>query len=696
MTTPSSPSPALSSRPRHSAPTGLLCDLLAYPERTHIATTTPTLGWIVNGGEPGPAQAAYQVLVWTIEPSGQGAPGKTQVWDSARIASGQSISVPYAGSPLQPGKSYEWMVRTWAEGPAADESEASPWSQPQSFAIASNAGDAIGANGACEPMSVYPLETHRLVPVRMARNLGGNMTGWTIDFGKQAFGWLELEVDFTGAKETVLKVRLGEAARDGALDRTPPGSVRYAESQIQLQPGRRVYRVETKPDERNTTWHAAIKLPSELGVVLPFRFVEIEPLPASAPAITLHKATLVRVQYPFDESAASFRSSSPELDQVWELCRYSILSTSFAGYYVDGDRERIPYEADAYINQLCHYAVDREFSLARRTHEYLLSHPTWPTEWKQHSILIAWADYEATGDVRSLQRHYDCLRDEKLLLQHARADGLLATGRLREVTPPRSDVGDLVDWPPGERDGFDFRDVNTVINAFHYRTLILMSGMARAAGNASDAVEFDRRSEKMYSRFNEILFDRERGVYVDGEGSAHASIHGNLFPLAFGLVPEERRASVAAYVKSRGMACSVYPAQYLLEGLFEAGEADHAVALMTEGGLRSWQNMLAHDATITWEAWDQSFKPNQDWNHAWGAAPGNIVGRYVLGVRPLEPGYGRVLVAPQLGRLTEAEGVVPTIRGPIRVRAWREGGRIDGKLHCEVQSPANVTLKIRV
>ncbi len=426
-----------------------------------------------------------------------------------------------------------------------DESEASPWSEEQVFAVAGDAGEAIGANGARELMSVYPLETVRVPPARLERDLSrvvaGASDGWTVDFGRQAFGWLELEIEYTGGGggEIVLAVRLGEAARGGVLDRMPPGSVRYAESSLRVRAGRHTYRVQTEADERNSTRPAAIKLPEALGVVLPFRFAEVEvPRELPSAAVMLHAATLVRVQYPFNEYAASFRSSSPELDRVWELCRYSIQATSFAGYYVDGDRERIPYEADAYINQLCHYAVDREFSLARRTHEYLLSHPTWPTEWKQHSILVAWADYEATGDARSLKRHYACLRDEKLLLQHARADGLLATGCLRDVEPKRTDVGDLVDWPPGERDGFDFRDVNTVINAFHYRTLVVMAKIARAAGHDADAVEFERRAEVVRVRFNEVFFDRTRGVYVDGEGSDHVSIHGNLFALAFGLASE--------------------------------------------------------------------------------------------------------------------------------------------------------------
>jgi hypothetical protein len=94
----------------------------------------------------------------------------------------------------------------------------------------------------------------------------------------------------------------------------------------------------------------------------------------------------------------------------------------------------------------------------------------------------------------------------------------------------------------------------------------------------------------------------------------------------------------------------VYGAQYLLEALFEAGLEDDALALMTRDDMRSWLNMLEAGSTITAEAWDIRLKPNEDWNHAWGAVPANIVPRYVLGVRPLEAGFGTLLVRPQVGR----------------------------------------------
>ena len=143
------------------------------------------------------------------------------------------------------------------------------------------------------------------------------------------------------------------------------------------------------------------------------------------------------------------------------------------------------------------------------------------------------------------------------------------------------------------------------------------------------------------------------------------------FRLAFGLVPADQRPQVARWLVSRGMAGSVYAAQYLLEGLFENDEAAAALALITAPGDRSWRHMVDSGATITWEAWDQKYKPNQDWNHAWGAAPANLLPRFVLGAQPLTPGWARALIQPHPGTLTHADGRLPTPRGELAV-SWKQ------------------------
>ncbi len=169
-----------------------------------------------------------------------------------------------------------------------------------------------------------------------------------------------------------------------------------------------------------------------------------------------------------------------------------------------------------------------------------------------------------------------------------------------------------------------------------------------------------------------MLFDPARGVYRDGEGTEHASLHASLFPLAFGLVPAADAARVTAWLVGRGMACSVYAAQYLLEGLFEHGAGAQAIGLMTAPTDRSWRHMIDSGTTITWEAWDQKYKPNQDWNHAWGAAPANLLPRFVLGAQPIAAGWRRARIRPNPGALTRAAGTVPTPRGPVQI-AWNRG-----------------------
>jgi alpha-L-rhamnosidase len=335
--------------------------------------------------------------------------------------------------------------------------------------------------------------------------------------------------------------------------------------------------------------------------------------------------------------------------------------------YVDGDRERIPYEADAYLNQLSQYAVDRDVQMARDTFDRLMAQPTWPTEWAFHMIFMAHADWMHTGDLGWLAARYDALKP-KLLLDRSRADGLLVSGEAQRTRE------DIVDWPAGERDGFVFTPVNTVVNAFHIRALALMAELAGAIGRSAEAADYRARERQAQEAFQRALFDPARGLYRDGEGTDHVSLHANLFPLAFGLVPHAHAGAVSAWLAGRGMACSVYAAQYLLEGLFEHGAGAEALALMTAPADRSWRHMLQSGTTITWEAWDQKYKPNQDWNHAWGAAPANLLPRFLLGAQPLVPGWRRARIRPVPGTLTRAEGVVPTPRGPIRVE-WTGGER---------------------
>ena len=514
---------------------------------------------------------------------------------------------------------------------------------------------------AAEPVK---LETTLLAPVRVEYRGGVTF----VDFGRDAYANLRIEFPQAVPAATLI-VRLGEKlAVDGTIDRKPPGSVCYREMTLRVGPDQRSYLLSIPKVKRHEVAEA-VRMPAEIGEVAPFRYVEIEGSPAPLESSSLRQRV---VHAPFDDAASAFECSDDTLNAVWELCHHTIKATTAFGVHIDGERERISYEGDAYLNQLSHYACDLDPRVARSTFEHLLKFPTWPAEWGFHMPMIAAADYDATGDPVLAARHLDELKP-KLLEGHARADGLLAEYA-------------IVDWPVGERDGYndgvlspaDKRkigpEVNTVVNAFYYHALREMAVLSRAVRREDEATRFDQTADKVKATFNRVFFNSERKVYIDGDGSRHASLHANMFPLAFDLVPAEHQKSVADFVESRGMACSVYGAQYLLEALFKAGRDDAAVRLMTARHERSWWHMIELGSTMTLEAWNAKVKPNLTWNHAWGAAPANIAARYVLGVRPLTPGYGQTLIAPQIGPLSWARGKVPTPHGPVTVEIRRDDG----------------------
>lgn len=251
----------------------------------------------------------------------------------------------------------------------------------------------------------------------------------------------------------------------------------------------------------------------------------------------------------------------------------------------------------------------------------------------------------------------------------------------------------------GERDNHEMLPINTVTNAFHAHALNLMSRIAETLEMVDDATAFAERASRVTDRINELLYDAENGVYVDGEGSRHSSLHSNMFMLAFGLVPCDRKGGVVEFVKSRGMACSVYGAQHLLDALYLNGEAEHALELMTATHDRSWWNMIQAGSTMTLEAWDIKYKKNLDWNHAWGAAPANIIPRYVAGVRPVEPGFKRTVIQPQPGTLTSFDAKVPTPLGPVTVK-YDHGVALEitapDAMEVDVQAPAAFTGEVRL
>jgi hypothetical protein len=86
---------------------------------------------------------------------------------------------------------------------------------------------------------------------------------------------------------------------------------------------------------------------------------------------------------------------------------------------------------------------------------------------------------------------------------------------------------------------------------------------------------------------------------------------------------------------------------------------------------REWGFMLRNGATTCWEVFPGFMKDSwtRSWCHGWGAAPAYFLSTYQLGVRILEPGCKKVLIAPEPAGLTWVKGSFPTPSGNVEV-SW--------------------------
>lgn len=647
-----------------------------------IRSSRPTFSWIVpqDKGQHNVIQRSYQIAVDDNPADAAAHAGK--VWNSGRQKSTQSIAVAYGGADLQANKTYYWSVKVTTNSSRGD------WSKTESFRTASN----------LKPYSASfrPQIRQKELPTVIQKTYPQTTF---IDFGRASFCSLELTLESPRDNDTIY-VAIGEDCKDGRVNSHPHGTVRYYRYALPLRKGRHTYPIIPAHDKRNTGPQAVL-MPEYIGEVAPMRYCQIDGYTG-----TLSQQDIVRhtAIYPFDYAAAHFHSDNEILNSVWKLCKYTIKATSALGIYIDGDRERIPYEADALINQLCHYTTDREYAMARRSSEYLLDHPTWPTEWILQALIIAWNDYLYTGDKRSIEANYDILK-ARTLQSLRRENGLISTtddkvrsDEFRKMIRFSGKIRDIVDWPRrgewqhGEDDGYQLTDYNTVVNAFHYRALSILQQMAQLTNRKAEAEQLKAECEKLHNDFNTYFYDSEKGLYRDGIGSNHHSLHANHFSLALGLVPESRTEQILKYICSRGMACSVYAAQFLMDAIYESGGDDYGLHMLTKQDERSWYNMVRKNSTITYEAWDNKFKANQDWNHAWGAAPANIIPRYVVGVRPLEAGFAEMTIAPQTSNLSEVQATVPTIRGSVEAKINNTPHNYTLRLTIPANTTAEVSL----
>ncbi|MDD3153384.1 MAG: hypothetical protein PHS41_00845 [Victivallaceae bacterium] len=471
--------------------------------------------------------------------------------------------------------------------------------------------------------------------------------GILLDFGTELHGGIRL----IGLQRCRVRIRFGESASEAM--NTPNQDHAIHDTQLDLP-------VMGMLEYGNTA----------------FRFVRVDVISASEPVTFLNLCAVAL--YRDQKAVGAFHSSDERLDRIWETAVYTV-RLNMQDYIYDGvKRDRLVWMGDLNPEVRAIQAVFDDVSLVAKSLDFMTSHSDQPENMNEIRTYSFWwvltlADYYwHTGDLTYLTCQKEMLA--KLLPIFA---AYVDEAGSEQVPPMR-----FLDWPNYD----NAPAMHAGLQGLLYWTLRRGKELCRILDVTLPA-EIDAALQRMVRHI------------PDCHNSKAAAAIQTLSGLA-------DRTDVILRDPLHGI--STFYGFYML------------LAQPTRPALevirRYWGAMLDYGATTFWEDFDLDWiadttpiselpQPGKKDLHAdfgnycykglrhslchgWAAGPAPFLSERVLGIRFLEPGGSKILVAPELGGLDFAHGAYPTKFGPVTIHA-----DASGKL--EVDAPSQVRVETK-
>ncbi|MCA0251244.1 MAG: glycoside hydrolase family 78 protein [Actinobacteria bacterium] len=334
--------------------------------------------------------------------------------------------------------------------------------------------------------------------------------------------------------------------------------------------------------------------------------------------------------------------------------------------------------------------------------------------WSDAVLIVPWVLYERYGDAQVLRENYDAM--VKWVEYQTRIAAAELHPRFTGNPPgPERSARQALLWNTGFHFG-DWLAPSTLMGAkmpdaamiapaltaeliapmFQAHSLKLLSRVAEVLGRDAEAADYAERHRRVRDAF--------AAEYIDAQGRLPVQLQGpHVVALAFDLVPEHLKAPMVAHLAGLVHAAGDHldtgfvSVPYLLDVLWEGGEQELARVLLWQSTLPSWLYEVDHGATTIWETWgavlpDGTVTPMSMNHYAFGCVDDWIF-RRVAGLQPVEPGYRRSRIQPDLAAGFEKVGARHrTPYGELAVEWERAVDEVAVRIHVPHNTQAELVL----
>lgn len=281
---------------------------------------------------------------------------------------------------------------------------------------------------------------------------------------------------------------------------------------------------------------------------------------------------------------------------------------------------------------------------------------------------------------------------------------LFVDSEIRHMTDDLWLAPNLGDWLMPEK-GLEFMATynGPVSNSFIVNDLRILASLAERLNKQDDCVKYKEQFEKTRDAYIKTFIDSDGIVQGDYQG-------GYVMALAYVVEDELLRKKLLSRlvndVKQNGLNTGFFATEHLLPLLVEAGEPKLAYDTLLDESCPGWMYQVNNGATTIWERWDalkedgtvndqkmeQSDENMVSFNHYAFGSVGKFYYQYILGIKPLEPGYKKILIKPYVDeRLGSVSGGYKSRSGEISV-SWQY--ITEKKVKLSVQTPQKSVIEL--
>ncbi len=323
-------------------------------------------------------------------------------------------------------------------------------------------------------------------------------------------------------------------------------------------------------------------------------------------------------------------------------------------FFLDGiKRDRWPWAGDTYLSVKSDFYSFFDDDIIRRTITFLRGNEDIKTSVNKvlpfsfYWCLSLEEYYLYTGDIEFIKRMYSRLKSLlKLHTEQANDKGFI----------PNIGAWNFIDWHDIEVDDF-----NCVIQMLYAKSIEIAAKFSLLLKKYDDNKYYVNIYKTLRESINTHFWSDELGAYVttwyaDGKVSKQVRRHQNYFGILFGFADETRTKCIVNSVLNNNKLPKITTPFFKFfecETMIKCGFTADAFRAIEN----FWGGMVKAGATTFWEEYDSEITGLKQYEmygepfdksmcHAWGATPLYFVGKYVVGIYPIEPGYKSYVIKP--------------------------------------------------